>query len=90
MYSMYVVDSHIQRFGLATEETVVAQVSHRPIKCQIPLVVRKRYEGLQIATKLLPGPTNREHRKLIDVEDTSVFIHPRQREELSVLQICYK
>ena len=31
----YVVDSHIQRIVLATEETAVTQqVSHRPIKCQ--------------------------------------------------------
>ena len=30
-----VVDSHIQRIVLATEETTVTQqVSHRPIKCQ--------------------------------------------------------
>ena len=30
-----VVDSHIQRTVLATEETTVTQqVSHRPIKCQ--------------------------------------------------------
>ena len=30
-----VVDSHIHRFVLATEETTVTQqVSHRPIKCQ--------------------------------------------------------
>ena len=33
---LYVVDSHIQRIVLATEETTVTQqvVSHRPIKCQ--------------------------------------------------------
>ena len=29
-----VVNSHIQRFVLATEETSVTQVSHRPIECQ--------------------------------------------------------
>ena len=32
---LVVVDSHIQRIVLATEETTVTQqVSHRPIKCQ--------------------------------------------------------
>ena len=39
LYNIYiyvvVVDSHIQRFVFATEETTVTQqVSHRPIKCQ--------------------------------------------------------
>ena len=33
-YNIIVVDSHIQRIVLATEETTVTQqVSHRPIKC---------------------------------------------------------
>ena len=79
-----VVDSHIQRIVLATGETMVIQeVSHRPIKCQSrscsergtnvkgshhgerPLL---KPTGVQIATKPLPDPTNREHRKLIGVK----------------------
>ena len=43
-----VVDSHIQRNVLATEETTVTQqVSHRPIKCQIG-----SRSWLQIGTKV--------------------------------------
>ena len=47
-----VVDSHIQRIVLATEETTVTQqVSHRPIKCQSrALVVTKRYEGQRVTS----------------------------------------
>ena len=38
-----VVDSHIQRIVLATEETTVTQqVSHRPIKCQSRLLWSQR------------------------------------------------
>ena len=62
------------------------QVSHRPIKCQSrswsqrgtkvngsnhgdnPLL---KPTGIQIATKPLPGPTNREHRKLIGAKPMS-------------------
>ena len=61
-----VVDSHIQRIVLATEETTVTQVSHRPIKCQSRLSSQRgtkvngshhgdnpllRPTGIQIATK---------------------------------------
>ena len=62
-----IVDSHIQRIVLATEETTVTQqVSHRPIKCQSLLWSRRgtkvngshhvdnlllRPMGIQIATK---------------------------------------
>ena len=62
-----VVDSHIQRVVLATEETTVTQqVSHRPIKCQSRLWSQRgtkvngshhcdnpllRPTGIQIATK---------------------------------------
>ena len=62
-----VVDSHIQRIVLATEETTVTQqVSHRPIKCQSRLWSQRgtkvngshhgdnpllRPTGIQIATK---------------------------------------
>ena len=62
-----VVDSHIQRIVLATEETTVTQqVSHRPIKCQSRLWAQRgtkvngshhgdnpllRPTGIQIATK---------------------------------------
>ena len=61
------VDSHIQRFALATEETTATQqVSHRPIKCQSRLRSQRgtkvngshhgdnpllRPTGIQIATK---------------------------------------
>ena len=72
-------DSHIQRIVLATEETTVTQqVSHRPIKYQSRSWPQRgtkvngshngdnlllRPTGIEIATKPLPGPTNREHRK---------------------------
>ena len=62
-----VVDSHIQRIALATEETTATQqVSHRPIKCQSRLWSQRgtkvngshhgdnpllRPTGIQIATK---------------------------------------
>ena len=62
-----VVDSHIQRIVLATEETAATQqVSHRPIKCQSRLWSQRgtkvnglhhgdnpllRLTGIQIATK---------------------------------------
>ena len=67
MSCRYVVDSHIQRIVLATEETTVTQqVSHRPIKCQSRLWSQRgtkvngshhgdnpllRPTGIQIATK---------------------------------------
>ena len=76
-----VVDSHIQRIVLATEETTVKrQVSHKFIKCQSRSLSQRgtkvngsyygdspllRLAGIQIATKSLPGPTTREHRELI-------------------------
>ena len=61
-----VVDSNVQRIVLATEETTVTQVSHRPIKCQCRLWSQRgtkingshhgdnpllRPTGIQIATK---------------------------------------
>ena len=65
--AVVVVDSHIQRIVLATEETTVTQqVSHRPIKCQSRLWSQRgtkvngshhgdnpllRPTGIQIATK---------------------------------------
>ena len=83
-----VVDYHIQRIVLATEETTVKQrVSHRPTKCQSRLWSQRGTEvngshhgdnplpkptGIQIATKLISGPTNREHRKLIGVKTMSL------------------
>ena len=67
IHVVVVVDSHIQRIVLATEETTVTQqVSHRPIKCQSRLWSQKgtkvngshhgnnpllRPTGIQIATK---------------------------------------
>ena len=66
-YLVVVVDSHIQRIVLATEETTVTQqVGHRPIKCQSRLWSQRgtkvdgshhgdnpllRPTGIQIATK---------------------------------------
>ena len=71
-----VLDSHIQRIVLATEETTATkQVSHRPIKRRSRSWSLRRTEvngshhgdgpllkqiGIQIATESLPGPTNRE------------------------------
>ena len=44
-----VVDSHIQRIVLATEETTVTQqVSH--YQAPIALVVKKRYEGQRVTS----------------------------------------
>ena len=67
MYVVVVVDSHIQRIVLASEETTVTQqVSHRPIKCQSRLWSQRgtrvngshhgdnpllRPTGIQITTK---------------------------------------
>ena len=47
-----VVDSHIQRVILASEETTATQqVSHRPIKYQSrSLVVTKRYQGQRVTS----------------------------------------
>ena len=75
-----VVDSHIHRIVLATEKpTVTHQVSHGPIKCQSRSWLQSgtnvngshhgdntllKPKGVQIATKPLSGPTNREHRNL--------------------------
>ena len=76
----YVVDTHIQHTVLATEEATIAQqVSHGPIKYQSRswsrrgTTVNSSYHGnnplvrsieIQIATKSLPGSTNRKYRKL--------------------------
>ena len=72
-----VVDSHIQRIVLPTEETTVTQqVSHRPTKYQSRSWPQRgtkvdgshhgdilRPTEIQIATKSLPSATNREHWK---------------------------
>ena len=66
-FVVVIVDSHVQRIVLATEETTVTQqVSHRPIKCQSRLWSQRgtkvngshhddnpllRPTGIQIATK---------------------------------------
>ena len=74
---------------LATEDTTLTQqVSHRLLKCRSrswsqrgtkvngshhgdnPLL---RPTGIQIATKPLPGPTNREHRKPIKKFSSSYY-----------------
>ena len=64
-----VVDSHIQRVVPATEATTVRQpVSHIDLSNANPAHHGDnpllKPTGIQIATKPLPGPTNREHRKL--------------------------
>ena len=46
-----VVDSHIQRIVLATEETTVTQqVNHESYQMPIPLVVSKMYEGQRVTS----------------------------------------
>ena len=99
-----VVDSHIQRIVIATEATTVTQqVSHRPIKCQSgswsqrgtkvngshhgdnPLL---KPTGIQIATKPLPGSTNREHRKLIGVKTMSVSMGTNYMYGFYCLKCC--
>ena len=86
-------DSRIQRIVLATEETMATQrVSHIPMKSQSrswsprgakvseshhddnPLLKPTRIE---IATKSLPGPSTREHRKLLDVKTMSLCLRVR-------------
>ena len=83
-----VIDSHIQRFVVVTEETTMTQrVSHRPIKCQSRLrsQICTKVNGshhrdspllkqteIQIATKPMPGPTNGEHRKIIGIKTMSL------------------
>ena len=74
------VHSNIHRLVRSTEETTVTQqVSHRAIKRQSRSRSQRgtkvngthhgdnsllKPTGIQIAIKPLPGPTNREHRKL--------------------------
>ena len=66
-----VVDSHVQRIVLVTEETAVTQpVSHRPIKCQ-PLSSQRGtkvdgsyHDESPLLKPTAIQPTNREHRKL--------------------------
>ena len=55
-----VVDSHVQRIVLATEEnTVTQQVSHRPIKCQSRLWSQRgtKVNGSHHGDNPLLGPT---------------------------------
>ena len=82
-----VVDSHIQRFVLATEETTVThQITDRPFKCQSRSWSQRgtKVDGphhdddpllkparIQIAATPLPGPNNREHGKRIGVKTMS-------------------
>ena len=89
LFKEVVVDLHIQRIVLASEETNTAtqQVGQRPIKCQscswsqIGANVNGSHHGdspvlkptgIRVATKSVPGPTNREHRKLIGVKTMSL------------------
>ena len=81
------IDSHIQHIVLATEETTVTQVSHRPIKCQSRswsqrvTTANGSHNGetllkpteIQFATKSMLGKINGEHRKLIGVKTMSLF-----------------
>ena len=80
------------------------QASHRPIKCQSSLCSQRgikvngshhgdnpllRPTGIQIATRPLPSPTNREHWKPIGVKTMSLstncsfYYHTSYRERLS-------
>ena len=97
---------HIQRIVLAIEETTVTQqVSHRPIKCQsrswsqTSTKVNESHHGdnpllkpteIQIATKSLAGPTNREYRKFIYVKtmflDTSYSFAAHPPKSSKVIQ----
>ena len=77
-YKYRIVDSHIQRVVLATEETTATQqVSHRPIKCQSRLWPQRgtklnrsrhgdnpllRLTGIQIATKSYAALYKQWHR----------------------------
>ena len=57
---MVVVDSHIQRIVLTSEETTVTQqVSHRPIKCQSRLWSQRgtKVNGSHHGDNSLPRPT---------------------------------
>ena len=85
---LVVYDSHIQRIVPSAEETMVKQeVSLRSIKFQTRswsqrgTKVNRSHHGanplirpreIQIATKSLSSPTNREHRKLIDTKTISL------------------
>ena len=83
-----VVDSHVQRVVLATEETTVTQRDiHRPIKClyrpwsQGGTKVNGPHHGenpllkpteIQSTIKSLPGPTTRDHRKHVGIKMMSL------------------
>ena len=84
-----VVDSHIQRIVLASEETTVTQqVSHRPIKCQSRLWSQRgtrvngshhgdnpllRPTGIQIATKSYAALQARAPTNIKTVHQTSIL-----------------
>ena len=54
-----VVDSHVQLIVLATDETTMTQVSHRPIKCQFRLWSQRgtKVNGSHHGDNLLLRPT---------------------------------
>ena len=96
-----VVDSHIQRIVLATEETTVTQqVSHRPIKCQSRLWSQRgtkvngshhgdnpllRPTGIQIATKRYPALRAMAPTNIKTVHQTSSYHIESNLERLGML-----
>ena len=65
---LVVVDSHIQRIVLATEETAVTQqVSHRPIKCQSRLWSQRETKGHIVwTTRYSDQQGSKSRQKLCD------------------------
>ena len=95
-----VVDSHIQRIVLATEETTVTQVSHRPIKCQSRLWSQRgtkvngshhgdnpllRPTGIQIATKRYATLQAMAPTNIITVHQTSLLHIENNLDRLGLL-----
>ena len=79
-------DSHIQRFVLATEETTVTQVSHRPNKCQsrsLSQIGTKNNTGHMVGDSPLLKPTG------IKIATKPMQVQPTENiENLSALRRC--
>ena len=98
-----VVDSHVQRIVLATEETTMTQqVSHRPIKCQSRLwsirgtkVDRSHHgdnpllrpTGIQIATKCDATLQAMAPTNIKTVHQTSIFHIESNLDRLGLLRL---
>ena len=96
-----VVDSHIQRIVLASEETTVTQqVSHRPIKCQSRLWSQRgtrvngshhgdnpllRPTGIQIATKSYAALQAMAPTNIKTVHQTSILHNESNLDRLGML-----